>query len=88
MSTTASFLGLIPGTSQLLITLSAAILVGGLLALLIGALSLRTSGVQFIMITLAFAQMLFFLFVSLKAYGGDDGMTIRRPQRALRPQHP
>jgi len=72
------FLGLIPGTSQLLITLPAAILVGGLLALLIGALSLRTSGVQFIMITLAFAQMLFFLFVSLKAYGGDDGMTIRR----------
>jgi branched-chain amino acid transport system permease protein len=34
--------------------------------------------VQFIMITLAFAQMLFFLFVSLKAYGGDDGLSIRR----------
>ncbi|CAM5763247.1 branched-chain amino acid ABC transporter permease [Bosea minatitlanensis] len=72
------FLGLIPGTDQLLITLPAAILVAGLLALVIGALSLRTSGVQFIMITLAFAQMLFFLFVSLKVYGGDDGMTIRR----------
>jgi branched-chain amino acid transport system permease protein len=74
----ALFLGFIPGTDQLLITLPAAILVAGLFACIIGALSLRTSGVQFIMITLAFAQMLFFLFVSLKAYGGDDGMTIRR----------
>jgi branched-chain amino acid transport system permease protein len=74
----ALFLGFIPGTDQLLITLPAALLVGGLAACVIGALSLRTSGVQFIMITLAFAQMLFFLFVSLKAYGGDDGLTIRR----------
>lgn len=72
------FLGFIPGTDQLLITLPAALLVGGFFACIIGALSLRTSGVQFIMITLAFAQMLFFLFVSLKAYGGDDGLTIRR----------
>ena len=39
---------------------------------------LRISGVQFIMITLAFAQMLYFLFVSLKAYGGDDGLLMRR----------
>lgn len=70
--------GIIPGTNQLLITLPAAILVSGLAALIIGALSLRTSGVQFIMITLAFAQMLFFLFVSLKTYGGDDGLIIRR----------
>ena len=72
------FLGFIPGADQLLITLPAAILVAGLFACVIGALSLRTSGVQFIMITLAFAQMLFFLFVSLKAYGGEDGLTIRR----------
>lgn len=70
--------GFVPGTNLLLVTLPAAMLVGGLLAAAIGALSLRTSGVQFIMITLAFAQMLFFLFVSLKTYGGDDGMTIRR----------
>ncbi|TCR70451.1 amino acid/amide ABC transporter membrane protein 2 (HAAT family) [Bosea sp. BK604] len=70
--------GLIPGTNQLLLTLAAAMLAAGFLALVIGALSLRTSGVQFIMITLAFAQMLFFLFVSLKAYGGDDGLIIRR----------
>ena len=70
--------GLLPGTNQLLITLPAAMLVAGILALCIGALCLRTSGVQFIMITLAFAQMLFFLFVSIKAYGGDDGLIIRR----------
>lgn len=70
--------GLIPGTNHLLITVPVAMLVTGLLALVIGALCLRTKGVQFIMITLAFAQMLFFLFVSLKAYGGDDGMIIRR----------
>lgn len=70
--------GLIPGTNQLLLTVPAAMLVAALLAWAIGALSLRTSGVQFIMITLAFAQMLFFLFVSLKAYGGDDGLIVRR----------
>lgn len=72
------FLGFIPGTEQLLLTLPAAVLASGLAALILGALSLRTSGVQFIMITLAFAQMLFFLFVSLKAYGGDDGLSVRR----------
>jgi len=49
-----------------------------LVALLIGAVSIRTSGVYFIMITLAFAQMLYFLGVSLKAYGGDDGLTINQ----------
>jgi branched-chain amino acid transport system permease protein len=73
------FLGLIPGTNQLLVTVPAAMLVSGLFALAIGALSLRTTGVQFIMITLAFAQMVFFLFVSLKVYGGDDGLIVRRP---------
>ncbi|MDK3018332.1 branched-chain amino acid ABC transporter permease [Pseudodonghicola flavimaris] len=70
--------GLIPGSNQMLITLPAAMLVAGIAALIIGALSLRTSGVQFIMITLAFAQMLFFLFVSLKTYGGEDGIIVRR----------
>lgn len=72
------FLGLVPGTNQLLVTLPATLVVCGAAAALIGALSLRTGGVQFIMITLAFAQMLFFLFVSLKAYGGSDGLIIRR----------
>lgn len=70
--------GFIPGTTQMLITLPAAILVSGAFAAAIGALSLRTGGVQFIMITLAFAQMLFFLFVSLKTYGGEDGIIVRR----------
>ncbi|HBF31593.1 branched-chain amino acid ABC transporter permease [Rhizobium sp.] len=69
--------GFIPGTDQLLITLPAAIGVSGVLALLIGALALRTGGVQFIMITLAFAQMLFSFFVSLNGYGGDDGIIVR-----------
>ncbi len=75
--------GLINGTNQLLITVPAAIVISGLFAALIGALSLRTGGVQFIMITLAFAQMLFFLFVSLKTYGGDDGLIIRRSNEFL-----
>jgi branched-chain amino acid transport system permease protein len=53
-----------------------AMVVSGLFALVIGAISLRTQGVYFIMITLAFAQMLYFLVVSLKAYGGDDGLSM------------
>ena len=49
-----------------------------LAAALIGAISLRTRGVYFIMITLAFAQMMYYLFISLKAYGGDEGLTLPR----------
>ncbi|MEM6355037.1 MAG: branched-chain amino acid ABC transporter permease [Pseudomonadota bacterium] len=45
-------------------------------ALVTGAISLRTSGVYFIMITLAFGQMLFFAASSLSQYGGDDGLTL------------
>ena len=48
----------------------------GLLALVIGALSLRTRGVYFIMITLAFAQMIYYLFISARAWGGDDGLPL------------
>ena len=70
--------GVGPGSNELLVTLPIAMLVAGVAAAVIGALSLRTSGVQFIMITLAFAQMGFFLFVGLKAYGGDDGLLVRR----------
>ncbi|MEO7107452.1 MAG: branched-chain amino acid ABC transporter permease [Rhodoferax sp.] len=54
----------------------AAMLVGAVFALLIGWVSLRTQGVYFIMITLAFAQMLYYLAVSLKTYGGDDGLSL------------
>jgi branched-chain amino acid transport system permease protein len=53
-----------------------AVVASAAVAFLVGAVSLRTSGVSFIMITLAFAQMLYFLGVSLKAYGGDDGMSL------------
>jgi branched-chain amino acid transport system permease protein len=49
----------------------------GLAAFAIGAISLRTRGVYFIMITLAFAQMLYFFANSVKAYGGDEGLNIR-----------
>jgi len=47
-------------------------------SLLIGLLCLRTRGVYFIMITLAFAQMIYYLAVGLARYGGDDGLTIYR----------
>src|SRR6185369_9129493 len=47
-------------------------------AALIGFVSLRTSGVYFIMITLAFSQMVYFLGISLHQYGGDDGLNIAR----------
>jgi len=56
-----------------------AALAGGVLAFLIGAVSLRTHGVYFIMITLAFAQMAYYVIVSLKALGSDDGLGL--PQR-------
>jgi len=52
-----------------------------LVALAVGAISLRTSGMAFIMITLAFAQMGYFLFVSLKQYGGDDGLPVAATSR-------
>jgi branched-chain amino acid transport system permease protein len=55
-----------------------ALLVSALFALVIGALSLRTRGVYFIMITLAFSQMVYYVAVSLDRYGGDDGLTINR----------
>ena len=53
-----------------------AIVGSALIALVIGAISLRTTGLYFIMITLAFTQMLFFLGISLEPFGGDDGMTV------------
>ena len=64
------------GISDALLAFPLAMLAAGLLALLVGALSLRTRGVYFIMITLAFAQMAYYLFVSARAWGGDDGLPL------------
>jgi branched-chain amino acid transport system permease protein len=54
----------------------AAMAVSGLLATVIGAMCLRTRGVYFIMITLAFAQMMYFIVVSMGSYGGEDGLNL------------
>ena len=57
-----------------------AVLLSAVFAAVIGAICIRTSGVYFIMITLAFAQMLYFLGISLEEYGGDDGMPVYRSE--------
>ena len=66
----------LPGTQSAFVVWPLGMLLSGLFALLIGAVCLRTRGVFFIMITLAFAQMLFYLFVSLRPYGGEDGIPL------------
>jgi branched-chain amino acid transport system permease protein len=53
-----------------------AILIGALFALITGAISLKVRGVHFIMITMAFAQMIYYLVMSISEYGGDDGLVI------------
>jgi branched-chain amino acid transport system permease protein len=70
-----AFYGIVNGPIQFAV----AILTSSLSALLIGALSVRTTGIYFIMISLAFSQMLYFLAVSVSTFGGDDGMTINAP---------
>ncbi|MFZ0068549.1 MAG: branched-chain amino acid ABC transporter permease [Pseudolabrys sp.] len=62
-----------------------ALLVSALFALVIGALSLRTRGVYFIMITLAFAQMTYYIVAGLARYGGDDGLTIEKRSQFFPP---
>jgi len=71
---------LVEGITSAWIGWPAAMAVSALLALAIGAVSLRTRGVYFIMITLAFAQMAYYLTVSMKAYGGEEGLNL--PSRA------
>lgn len=68
--------GVQSGVAHLLAALAA----GGGLAVLLGLVCLRTSGIAFIMITLAFSQMFYYVIVSLKRYGGDDGMAL--PERS------
>jgi branched-chain amino acid transport system permease protein len=64
------------GVEDIFIQIPVALLASALFGAATGAISLRTKGVYFIMITLAFGQMLYFLATSLSAYGGDDGMTL------------
>jgi branched-chain amino acid transport system permease protein len=66
------------GISSGLIQWPVALAASALFALVIGAFSLRTRGVYFIMITLAFAQMIYYVGVGLERYGGDDGLSIDR----------
>jgi branched-chain amino acid transport system permease protein len=70
------FLNVVPGTSELLVSLPIALLMSVIASALLGIVSLRTSGAYFIMITLAFNQMLYYFFVSLQKYGGDDGLQV------------
>jgi len=65
------------GITDALVALPAALLVSALFAFVTGLVCLRTKGVYFIMITLAFGQMAFFTASSLAPYGGDDGLTVR-----------
>ena len=65
------------GFGDALIALPIALTASALFALATGAVCLRTHGVYFIMITLAFSQMMFFTAASLAPYGGDDGLTVR-----------
>ena len=67
---------LIEGTKSMPLIWLVAVVVSALAALLIGAMSLRTSGVYFIMITLAFGQMFYFFSISWSRYGGEDGLSI------------
>ncbi len=66
------------GIGEALIAFPLAMLAAGTFALMVGAVSLRTRGVYFIMITLAFAQMAYYLFISARAWGGDDGLSLTR----------
>jgi branched-chain amino acid transport system permease protein len=66
------------GVTSAFVVWPLAILVAMLFALAIGSLSLRTRGFQFIMVTLAFAQMVYYFAQSLRNWGGDDGFTMPR----------
>ncbi|WP_018689002.1 ABC transporter permease subunit [Ahrensia kielensis] len=67
---------LIEGTNSMPIIWLVAIVVSSFFAFVIGLFSLRTSGVYFIMVTLAFGQMLYYFSISWPAYGGEDGLSI------------
>jgi branched-chain amino acid transport system permease protein len=66
------------GINSGLIQWPLALALSALFALAVGALSLRTRGVYFIMITLAFTQLIYYVAIGLERYGGDDGLTIHK----------
>jgi len=66
------------GITSGLVQFPVAVLASALFALVVGSLSLRTRGVYFIMITLAFGQMIYYVAAGLDRYGSDDGLTIYR----------
>ena len=66
------------GVTSGAIHLVAALVATSLIALPVGWIALRTQGIAFIMITLAFAQLFFYVFVSLRMFGGDDGLSIQQ----------
>mgnify|MGYP000342027341 CR=1 FL=1 len=66
----------LPGTNQMIVIWIVGAIAAGIVAVFIGLISLRTSGVYFIMITLAFAQMIYYFAISWPAYGGEDGLSI------------
>lgn len=69
-----SALGMESGVLQLFL----ALLITAIIAAPLGWIALRTQGIAFIMITLAFAQLFYYVFISLRMFGGDDGMTIQK----------
>ncbi|UZF91558.1 branched-chain amino acid ABC transporter permease [Bosea sp. NBC_00550] len=71
------------GQTELLVALPVILIVCGIFAAVTGYVSLRTRGVAFIMITLAFGQMAFYFAQALSGYGGDDGLTLNEKSTLL-----
>ncbi len=71
----------VAGSDNAFIVWPLAVSAAALAALIIGLVSLRTAGIGFIMITLAFAQMLYFFFIALQRYGGEDGLQMATRSR-------
>jgi len=72
------------GLTSIVVTLPICLAASGLVALAIGWLSIRTSGIYFIMVTLAFSQMIYFFFNDARGFGGSDGLYVNiKPRLAL-----